>query len=309
MHVLIAGGTGFLGKPLIKELQAGGHRVTVLTRSPDGARRALGQAGLVGTLPDHDVAIAAWTDLAGALRGVDGVVNLAGASIGEGRWTPQRKAELVDSRLSSTRAIVSALGRVEPRPKVLVNASAVGYYGDRAEKVDEGSAPGGDFLAGLCQKWEEFAEGATSSGVRVVRVRTGVALAKDGGALSRMLLPFKLFAGGPMGSGRQGFPWVHRADVVGLIRFALEHDEVSGPLNAVAPDMVDNAGFSRALGRALHRPSWLPLPGFALRLALGEMAGPLLLSGQFVRPAAAEKFGYHWRFPKLVGALDDLFRQ
>lgn len=316
MNVLIAGGTGFLGKALITELLAAGHRVTVLTRRPEGARRMLdqralgqgpygqgmpGQAGL-----DRGVGIAAWRDLPGALQGMDGVVNLAGESIGEKRWTARRKAELVDSRLATTRALVQALAQGEPRPKVLVNASAVGYYGDRAELVDEDSAPGDDFLAGLCRQWESAAADATRLGVRVVRVRTGVVLSRDGGALTRMLLPFKLFAGGPMGTGGQGFPWVHRADAVGLFRFALENDSVVGPVNAVAPETVDNAAFARALGRTMRRPCWLPVPGFALRLLLGEMADALLLSGQFVVPAAAQRCGYRWRFPELAGALADV---
>lgn len=299
MQVLIAGGAGFLGTSLVAELGAGDHWVTVVTRRPDLARRAV----------EKDVAVVGWRDLPRALKRVDAVINLAGASIGEGRWTARRKAELVRSRLDSTHTLVKALAQVQPRPKVLINASAVGYYGDRPEKVDELSAPGDDFLAGLCRQWEEAAEGATPLGVRVVRMRLGVVLGRGGGALRRMLPPFRFFAGGPMGSGRQGFPWVHQADAMGLFRFALENEAVVGPVNAVAPEMVDNASFARALGRALGRPSWLPVPGFALRALLGEMAGPLLLSGQFVRPAAAEKFGYHWRFPKLVGALDDLFRQ
>lgn len=292
MHVVVAGGSGFIGKALIEELQAAGHRVSVLTRGDTAAQRGLGSG----------VAASAWSELPHALRGVDAVVNLAGESIAGGRWTPARKQRILESRLRTTQALVEAMTKVEPRPRVLVTASAVGYYGDRATPVDESAAPGSDFLAGVCSQWEAAAQQADELGVRVVRLRIGVVLGKGGGALPRMLLPFKLFAGGPVGSGRQGFPWVHLADVVGLIRWALETPHVAGALNAVAPVQQNGAEFARALGQVMGRPSWLPVPGFALRAGLGEMAD-LLLTGQFVVPAVAQRLGYRFRFPEVAAAL------
>lgn len=292
MHVVVAGGSGFIGKALIEELQAAGHRVSVLTRGDTAVQRGLGSG----------VAASAWSELPHALRGVDAVVNLAGESIAGGRWTPARKQRILESRLRTTQALVEAMTKVEPRPRVLVNASAVGYYGDRATPVDESAAPGSDFLAGVCSQWEAAAQQADELGVRVVRLRIGVVLGKGGGALPRMLLPFKLFAGGPVGSGRQGFPWVHLADVVGLISWALETPHVAGALNAVAPVQQNGAEFARALGQVMGRPSWLPVPGFALRAGLGEMAD-LLLTGQFVVPAVAQRLGYRFRFPEVAAAL------
>lgn len=298
MQIVVAGGTGFIGQALARQLVQAGHRVTVLTR---GRRReSPAEAGAYLTWPEG-------TDWQATVAAADAVVNLAGAPIAAGRWTARRKDAILKSRLAATHALISAMATSHPRPQVLVNASAVGYYGDSHTPGDESAPPGNDFLAAVCSQWEEAAREAEPLGVRVVRVRIGVVLHPSGGALPKLLLPFRLFAGGPMGSGRQGFPWIHIDDVVGLIRFALENAAVSGPVNAVAPQQVDNATFCRALGRTLGRPSWLPVPGFALQLALGEMA-TMLLTGQFLAPAAAQKAGYRFRFPELSGALSNLLK-
>ena len=291
MRVAVTGATGFIGRELCAELVRDGHRVVALTRDP---RRA--QAALPGAL------VANWGDPAAALPPVDGVVNLAGESVA-GRWSEEKKRRLRESRIAGTRRLVEAIASAVERPTVLVSASAVGYYGDRGEEtLTEASGPGRDFLAQLCQEWEAEAQSAEALGLRVARLRLGVVLDRDGGALSQMLTLFRLGAGGPLGSGRQWFPWVHRADVVGLCRFALETAEASGPINAVAPHLVRNSEFARALGQALHRPALAPAPAFALRLVLGEFA-ETLLGSQRVLPERAEALGYAFRFPQLAPAL------
>lgn len=299
MQVVVTGATGFIGRPLVQALREDGHEVTVLTREVAGAGKRL-PAG---------VRAVAWSDAAAweaALAAADAVINLAGESIAGGRWTAARKERIRRSRVESTRALVEAMARQERRPGVLINASAVGYYGPLGdEPVDESAPPGHDFLARVTVEWEQEARRAEALGVRVVLLRIGMVLGEDGGALAPMVLPFKLFVGGPVGSGRQWLPWVHREDVVGLIRFALANDQVRGPVNATATEAHTNASFSRLLGRVLGRPSWLPVPAFALRLLLGEMAD-LVLNGQKVVPAAAERYGYRFRFPALEPALRDV---
>src|SRR5437016_7767334 len=237
MRVAVTGATGFIGRELCAALLRDGHTVVALTRDP---RRA--QAALPGAL------VANWGDPAAALPPVDGVVNLAGESVA-GRWSEDKKRRLRESRIAGTRRLVETIARAPERPTVLVSASAVGYYGDRGEEtLTEASGPGRDFLAQLCQEWEAEAQRASELGLRVARLRLGVVLDRDGGALSQMLILFRLGAGGPLGSGRQWFRWVHRADVVGLFRFALETAEASGPINAVAPHLLRNSEFARAVG-------------------------------------------------------------
>lgn len=300
MHVVITGATGFVGRALVAELLAQGHGVTVVSRRPDAARKALGGR----------VAAVGWDDrsgLAQAVAAADGVVNLAGANLSAGRWTARRKQEIMASRVDATRRIVSAIADAGRKPAVLVSASAVGYYGPQTDRIcTETDAPANDFLAQVCQAWENEANAVRDCGVRLVIVRLGVVLGPDGGALPRMALPFRLFAGGPVGHGRQWVPWVHRADVVGLIMHALQRPDVSGPLNAVAPEAQTNRTFSRALGRALARPCWLPVPAAALKLAFGEMS-MLLLTGQRVAPEATLASGYTFRFPNLEPALADIY--
>ncbi len=289
MRVVVAGGTGFIGRALRAALEAAGHEAVVLSRSA-GPGRVVWDGETQGP----------WT---AALEGSGAVVNLAGASVAGGRWTEARKRLLAQSRLLPTRALVTALSGLKERPGVLVSASAVGYYGDRGdEELSERSGPGAGFLARLCVDWELEARKAAGYGARVVLLRTGIVLGKGGGALAKMLTPFRLGLGGPLGSGTQWMPWISLEDEVGLILHLLER-EVSGPVNAAAPSPVTNQGFSAALGRALRRPALLRAPAFALRLALGEMSS-LLLGGQKVRPEKALESGYRFKHPELAAALE-----
>jgi uncharacterized protein len=307
---VMAGGSGFLGRSLAEALAGDGHEVVVLTRGlAPGARRhdpGSGRPGVtaVGWAPDDSAG--PWAQ---ELEGAAAVVNLAGTSIAGGRWSAAQKTRIRESRLVATRSLVAAISGAAQSPALLVSGSAVGYYGRGGDETLTEAAPAGsDFLAGVCQAWEAEAMRAARPGVRVAIVRTGLVLDRRGGALPRMLPPFKLFAGGPLGSGRQYMSWIHRADWVGLVRWIAATDTASGAFNATAPRPVTNAEFSRELGRVLRRPSWLPAPAFALRLLLGEMADALLLTGQRVLPARAMSLGYAFRFPNLDQALEDIFR-
>lgn len=296
MNLIVAGGTGFIGKALCDALLAERHAVTVLTRSIEERRRDAVSSNAVSW---NGRTVGAWQAL---IDGCDAVINLAGENIAEGRWSEARKKRLVDSRLESTRALVTAIQNSARKPKLLLNASAIGIYGDRGEEpVDEGSAPGSDFLARLCADWESEARRAESAGCRVALLRTGIVLGPGGGALAKMLPPFKLGLGGPLGSGRQWMSWISLDDEVGLIIHALQ-GSLSGPINLVAPAPARNADFAKALGRALHRPAVLPAPAFALKLALGEMS-ELLLGGQKVVPKKALESGYRFQHPTLESAL------
>jgi uncharacterized protein (TIGR01777 family) len=288
MRVLVTGGTGLVGRRACDGLRAAGHTVTVVSRDP-------------GRVPARAVG---WDALREAMPETDAIVNLAGEPIGGARWTRARKAEIRRSRIEGTRALVDALAAAEPRPSVLVSASAVGYYGDRGdERLDETAKPGTDFLARVCIEWEAEARRAEALGLRVVLLRLGVVLAPDGGALAVMLLPFRAGLGGPLGSGTQWMSWIHRDDVVGLIGDALTNEAYAGPVNATSPNPVTNKEFTRALARAVHRPAFLPVPGFSLHLLLGEMAN-MLLTGQRVLPGVAERQGHVWRQPELPAALE-----
>jgi uncharacterized protein (TIGR01777 family) len=282
MKIVVAGGSGFLGEPLVRRLIARGNDVAVLTRNVAKVRAGRGV--------EWDARTAgAWTS---EVADADAVVNLAGENIGEGRWTESRKRELIESRLNATNAIVAA------RPRVLVNASAIGLYGNRGDEVlDESFSRGSGFLADLVSKWESAARAAEAF-ARVALPRFGVVLASDGGALAKMLLPFKLGGGGPMGNGQQWMSWVDRDDAVRFVEWAIDHDAAQGAFNVTAPDPVRNREFARELGAALHRPAFMPAPAFALRLAFGrEMADEVLLGGQRVVPvrAAAEGFAFEHR--------------
>jgi uncharacterized protein (TIGR01777 family) len=308
MRIVIAGGTGFIGSPLAEVYAEEGHDVRVLSRGlADGESRhepGTGMPGItrVGWTPDGTVG--SWANV---LDGADAVVNLAGVSLADGRWTPQRKAEIRDSRILSTRSVVGAITSVPVPPKVLVNSSAVGYYGDGIEPKTEESKAGEGFLATVAEDWEAEARKAERAGTRVVLLRTGVVLEKAGGALPEMMRPFRFFVGGPLGSGRQYLSWIHRLDVIEMVRWIIETPAVSGPVNATAPHPVTNREFARALGRALHRPSFMPAPAFALKALLGEMAGPMLLEGQRVIPARAQQHGYHFRYPEIDIAMRGIF--
>jgi hypothetical protein len=302
MHVVITGATGLIGRPLARALVTAGHDVTALTRNVARAERLL-PVRCIGKewSPTGPVA----PDL---LRGVDAVVHLAGEGVADRRWTTERKQTIRDSRVYGTRALVDAMASLPntERPRVVVSASAIGYYGDRGdEQLDERSPPGRDFLAEVCAAWEHEAFKAAALGVRVVAVRIGIVLSSDGGALAKMLLPFRLGAGGRVGSGRQWMSWIHVADLVALFTFALDNPTVSGPVNGVAPEPVVNRTFTAELGRALQRPALVPLPVFALRLAFGEMSS-VLLASQRVSPAAAERLGFRFQHPRLPGALAEI---
>ena len=300
MRIVIAGGTGFLGRALADSLARDGHAIVVLSRS---ASRA-GSARSVQWAADGSPG--AW---ASEINGADAVVNLAGESIAGKRWSAAQKQRILDSRVLATRSLVAAINQSTKPPAVFVSGSAVGYYGPLGDEVvTEEHGAGADFLAEVCKRWEAEAAGVTAPSTRVVVVRTGLVLARYGGALPKMLAPFWFGAGGPIGSGRQYWPWIHIDDWVALARWTIAAPSSSGPFNATAPNPETNAGFSQALGRAMHRPSFMPAPAFAMRLILGEMADALLLSGQRAVPANAERAGYRFKFARLDDALRDIFR-
>lgn len=298
MHVVVTGGTGFIGRALCASLQQAGHRVTVLTRRLPEATRLCGVA--VMAVEWNDSAPGAWEE---ALESADAVVNLAGAAIADARWSASRKRLLIDSRVCTTRRLVEAMARRSSRPRLLISASGIGYYGaSDARVLDEGSTHGEGFLADLCLEWEAAALRASEFGTRVVLLRTGMVLEQSGGALPKMLLPFRLFAGGPIMPGTQWVSWIHRRDHIGMIQWALATKNVSGPVNAVAPGAVTMRTFCDALGHELRRPSWLPVPGIALTVALGEL-GTLMTTGQRVSPGKALVGGYQFQYPMLEPAL------
>lgn len=294
MRVGVVGATGFVGRSLVAALIARGDEVVAFSRDPARARRSL---------PAGADARALEAITAEGVADLDALVNLAGEPVGAKRWDDAFRAAIRESRVRTTRRVVDAIAGASPRPRVLVNASAVGFYGPRGdEEVTEATPPGGDFLAGVCRDWEREAERAGALGAREVRLRIGVVLGDGGGSLDRMLLPFKLFVGGPVGDGRQWFPWVHLADVVGATLWALDHDDLRGPVNVTAPEPVRFRDFAEALGRRLRRPSWLPVPAFALRLAIGQMA-EVVVTGQRAVPAALLASGYAFKHPRVAEAL------
>jgi uncharacterized protein (TIGR01777 family) len=300
MKVIIAGGSGLLGSALVTAL-SDEHEIIVYTRRPGAGRASRVQQ--VQWTPDGGTG--AWTS---ALNGAGAVVNLAGEPIGAGRWSAARKQRIEDSRVQATRSLVQAIAAASTPPPVFISGSAVGYYGPCGDEVvTEKSPAGADFLAHVCARWEAEAARAAGGKVRVVVLRTGLVLDRRGGALPRMLLPFKLGAGGPLGSGRQYWPWIHIDDWVRLVRWAIVTPALIGPVNVTSPDPMPNAEFARSLGRAMHRPALLPTPGFALRLMLGEMADGLLLSGQRAVPAKSLGAGFAFRYPRLDEALAALF--
>jgi len=292
MRALVTGATGFIGKRLVAALE----KPIVLSRDAEAAARAL------------SVEAHAWDPLAGpppaaALDGVDAVFHLAGETVG-GRWNERKKRAIHDSRVVGTRHLVDGIASAQARPRVLVSASAVGFYGDRGDEIlDESALPGDDFLAHVCRDWEEESARAKELGVRVVNPRIGIVLGPSGGPLERMVKPFKLGLGGRLGSGRQWMPWIHIDDVVGLLLHAAKN-EIGGAMNTVAPHPARNVDFTRALAATVGKRAFLPAPGFALRLALGEFAGAVLGSARVV-PRVAGDSGYRFRFPDLDGALRD----
>jgi uncharacterized protein (TIGR01777 family) len=296
MRIVVAGGSGFLGSALVRTLRDAGCQTLVLTRQPRG---------------DDDVRWApesrggTWT---AALERSDAVVNLAGEGIADKPWTAARKAAILASRVTSTRALAEAIRACAHPPRSFISASGVGFYGTPGTEVlTEESAPGSDFLATVCQSWERET-GAAAGAARIVLLRTGLVLARNGGALPRMALPFRFFAGGRVGSGQQFVSWIHLSDWVEMVRWALQNSEVAGPLNVTAPSPVTNAEFARALGAAMHRPAFIPVPAFAVRGLLGaEMANALLLEGQRALPRKADSLGFRFRYSDVDAALAAIY--
>ncbi|MFN6563979.1 MAG: TIGR01777 family oxidoreductase [Nostoc sp. ChiSLP01] len=304
MKVAVTGATGFVGSRLIQRLHREGHTILVLTRNITFAQKVFPS----GAFPNLEIVAYTPTQSGSwqsAIALCDAVVNLAGEPIGEGRWTPERKQEILNSRKLGTQKIVEAIVSANPKPTVLVNASAIGYYGtSETATFDETSLSGNDFLAEVCQAWEAEATKVKNAGVRLVILRFGIVLG-NGGALAKMIPPFKLFAGGPIGTGRQWFSWIHVDDLVNLILQALTKPEIEGVYNATAPNPVRMADLSHSLGEVMHRPSWLPVPSFAIEALLGDGA-MVVLEGQKVLPKRTVETGFEYRYPNLQAALKEI---
>ncbi|VVN45312.1 Epimerase family protein [Pseudomonas fluorescens] len=296
MHILLTGGTGLIGRQLCRHWLSQGHRLTVLSRTPEKVANICG-AEVRG--------IARLEDL--GQEPLDAIINLAGAPIADRPWTSRRKALLWSSRISLTETLLAWLESREQKPQVLISGSAIGWYGDGGEReLTEDSPPViDDFASQLCIAWEETAQRAEALGVRVIFVRTGLVLSAEGGFLSRLLLPFKFGLGGPLGNGRQWMPWIHIKDQIALIDFLLHREDASGPYNACAPNPVRNREFAKTLGSVLHRPAFMPMPALALKVGLGELS-LLLLGGQKAQPARLLEAGFTFQFTELRAALDDL---
>lgn len=301
-RIVITGGTGLIGMALAKEFVARNDDVVILSRNPSK----------VTNLP-RGVRAAAWDAQSGAgwaseADGADAIINLAGASIARPPWTEGYKRQIRESRVNAGRAVVEAVSAAKQKPRVVVQSSGVAYYGLHGDEVVTEQTPAGDdFLANVTKDWESSTAAVETMGVRQVVTRTGLVMSAKGGILPLVALPFKFFVGGPVGSGRQYFPWIHIADEVGAVRFLIEHDSARGAFNLSAPAPVTNAQFGRALGHVLHRPSLIPAPGFAMKLALGEMAELTLLGGQRVVPERLQKLGYSFQFSEVEAALRDLY--
>src|SRR2546421_584580 len=297
MKVIVTGSTGLVGRALVRSLLADGNSVTRLVRG--GAQ----------TFSAPGTAAVRWEPEEGAvdsegLEGHDAAVHLAGEPIAEGRWTQEKKHRILESRVKGTRLIAETLAALEEKPKVLVSASAIGFYGDRGDEVlREESASGEDFLSEVCREWEKATLAASQAGIRVVHLRIGIVLSAEGGALPRMLTPFKLGVGGRVGSGRQYMSWITLDELIGVIKFALSNENLRGPVNTVAPGAVTNEEFTKAMGRVLGRPTFLPMPAFAARLAFGEIADALILSSTRVEPARLKEAGYEFSHPNIEEAL------
>jgi uncharacterized protein len=300
MKIAIAGATGFVGSRLVEQLQAEGHLVTILTRNPQQASNRFPQAQVVSYNP---LKSGEWQ---ASISGCDAVINLAGEPIAEKRWTSAQKRTILESRQIGTQKIVEAINLAAIKPQVLINASAIGYYGtSETDKFDENSLAGSDFLAEVCTAWETAAQAVTTNGTRLVILRFGIVLGENGGALGKMLTPFSAFVGGPIGSGKQWFSWIHRDDVVKLIVAAINDPQMQGAYNATAPHPVTMAEFAHTLGTVMSRPSWLPVPNFAIEALLGEGA-IVVLQGQQVIPTKTLDRGFDFTYPTLKPALESI---
>lgn len=293
MKILVTGSTGLVGSMLVPSLKAKGHEVIRLVRSePKDSATQIYWNPAKGTLS------------ADALEGLGGVVHLAGDNLAEGRWTDEKKQSIRESRVKGTTLLSETLAKLERKPEVLVSASAVGFYGSRGDEIlNERSASGDDFLAEVCREWELSTQAAAQGGVRVVHLRFGVILSGEGGALKKMLTPFRMGVGGKLGDGKQYMSWIAIDDAVGAIELALVNDSLRGAVNVVAPEAVTNYEFTKAMGRALSRPTIFPVPAFAARLAFGEMADATLLASQRVEPVRLKEAGFVFKYPELEGAL------
>lgn len=300
MRVALTGGTGFVGRALTKELVQNGHQIFILTRHASQ------------TINRENITYVSWLNKEDSpeemLEGIDAIINLAGESINSGRWTEARKKRILDSRVSATREVLRIADQLKRKPTVLINASAIGYYGTSLSTSfsEDSSIKGEDFLARTVQQWEAEALKANELDIRTVCCRFGIILDQADGALPRIALPYKLFAGGTVGSGEQWVSWIHLKDVVNGILFSIENENVVGPVNFTAPNPVKMKEFGQTLGKALHRPHWIPAPGFALKAALGEMS-MLILEGQKVLPAKLTASGYPFQFQNLHEALEDIY--
>ncbi|RWZ51298.1 TIGR01777 family protein [Halobacillus fulvus] len=301
MNIAVTGGTGFVGSKLTDALIQEGHHVYILTRSPEKYKDTE-QVTHVGWLKDD-------YNPAAKLQDVEAIVNLAGESLNSGRWTEERKRSILESRIQATEGVLELIDQLDKKPKVLVNASAVGFYGQSKTKTftEETTEPGRDFLANVVTEWEERASQAKEKGVRTTYIRFGIILGEKG-ALPKMILPYKMMIGGNLGSGEQWMSWIHIDDVVGLIQFALQNDSIEGPMNGTAPNPKRNKDFGQTLGNVLNRPHWIPAPAFALKAALGDMS-TLLLDGQSVIPKKAVAHGYTFQYPKLEPALESILKK
>jgi uncharacterized protein (TIGR01777 family) len=299
MRIIIAGGSGFLGRALIHDLQGAGHEVTVLTRYPGRARLPTGCQALAW----DGRTTAGWGE---AMSRAEAVINLTGESLSNWPWTKAQKERFRESRVQAGQALTEAIGAASPRPKVFIQFSGINHYGLQGEPADENTPPGDDFLSQLTVVWEGASQEVEALGVRRCVLRTAVVLGRDGGLLGLMALPVRLFIGGRLGNGRQAVPWVHVQDVAGAVRFLLENEATRGVYNLIAPQSTSNSEFYRGLAKALKRPYWFPTPAFLLRLALGEMA-VLIVDGRPARPDRLLKAGYAFRFPRLEEALRGLF--
>ncbi|MGH9971153.1 MAG: TIGR01777 family oxidoreductase [Pyrinomonadaceae bacterium] len=297
MKILISGSHGLVGSALIKALEAEGHEIFRLVRHAPGSESEIEWS------PDrYSIALA-------RLEGFDAVVHLAGESIANGRWNEEKKRRIRESRVKGTKLLSDALANLKRPPKTLVSASAIGYYGNRGDELlTETSPPGSDFLAGVCVEWEKATALAAEKGIRVANTRFGIILDSEGGALAKMLTPFRMGIGGKVGSGKQWMSWIALDDVVGGLQFTLTDESVSGPINFVAPGSVTNAEFTKTLGRVLSRPTLFPIPEFGVRLMFGEMADALLLSSQRVQPQRLQATGYEFKYPRLDTALLEVLK-
>lgn len=306
MKIAITGATGFVGSRLVEKLKDQGHQIFVFTRNTEKAKRIFPEK----VYPNLEIVAYKLTESGNwqqKISGCDAVVNLAGEPISE-RWSPEHKKSILESRQIGTQKVVEAINKANPKPGVLINASAIGYYGTSETAIfDENSPSGNDFLARVCQAWEAEAQKVKEAGVRLVILRFGIVLGK-GGALAKMIPPFQMFAGGPIGSGRQWFSWIHREDLVNLIIEALKRPDIEGTYNATAPSPVRMTQLCKTLGEVIHRPSWLPVPDFALELLLGE-SSKVVLEGQQVLPLATERIGFQYQYPTLKPALENIIAQ